>query len=105
MSKMQNFSNEECANVVARENIECRQEGHPAVINMLDRQVRKDNGECPNELTGLRKESALLPKNGSHYLNDKEWPLLGSQGAIRRGGLVNDEPTSPGASCETSNNQ
>ena len=72
---------------------------------MFDRQAEKNNAEFTIELKGPCDESVLTPKDRSHYLDDEEWPLLGSHGAARRGRLTNREPAPPGATCKAGNDQ
>ena len=72
---------------------------------MLDRQSRKNNAECPNELMRVREERVPALKDASRYINEAEWPLLGSPAAVRRSGPTDGGLNPSGAVSEAGNDQ
>ena len=65
---------------------------------------KENNADFPNELRKI-EQVGLDSKERLHYLSEEEWPLLGSHGAGRWGGLAPGKPTSPGATREAGNDE
>merc|ERR1711872_182178 len=70
---------------------------------VLNRQSRKDNAECPNEL--MREERVPALKDTSCYMDEAEWPLLGSPATVRRSGPNGGGLNPSNGAGETSNDQ